>query len=348
MDFYKANSIIPPPSVISSDSIIPPDGQFYTNNALIKPPEMKKEDYQKRTYRYIIDSRDRKLKDNINSYTIHVNEDIHEVLNIQLIYHDFEFNEYNVGIYNNLIYIKTSDTDEATISIDPGVYDAESLMVELNAKLSAYNISVSYLDTQRKYKLSASTGVELNVVTHHPEKSSLPMYNQMLMDKKAELDTVSTNSERYIDLLEEINMLHEKIMAINTYEEDYKPNSIYRVLGFEREDISLSSGEHKILTYPLNLKPERYIVMYLQQAKKYNSTNMNIHQCFAIINDDKGQTYDQNIIKSFNPPLASYKNLKFKFCDYYGNPYDFQNKDHRFEIAITCLKQTRMYGNIFV
>lgn len=348
MDFYKANSIIPPPSVISSDSIIPPDGQFYTTNALIKPPELKKEDYQKRTYRYVIDSRDRKLKDDINSYTINVNEDIQEVTNVQLIYQDFEFNEYNVNIYNNMIYIQISDTDEATISIEPGVYNAESLMVELNDKLSTYNISVSYLDTQRKYKLSASAGVEINVVMHHPEKPLLDDYNQTLNDKKAELSVLTTNSDAYLDLLEEINMLNEKIMAINRYEEDYKSNSIYRILGFEREDVSMSSGEHKILRYPLNLKPERYIVMYLQQAKKYNSTNMKVHQCFAIINDEKGQTYDQNIIKSFNPPLASYKNLRFKFCDYYGNPYDFQNKDHRFEISITCLKQTRMYGNIFV
>lgn len=292
MNIYNEHKVIPP---LDQGGI-----EFYTDNALIKPPELKKEDYKKRFFRYIIDSRDRKSTDEINSYTIKLNEDVHEVMSVQLIYQDFEFNEYNVTNYNNKIYIKVSDSTEQTISIEPGVYDANSLITELNDKLNNdYGITVSYLEPQRKYKFVAgATARTINVI-------------------KNDVD-------------------------------DYKDNSIYRVLGFAREDLVLSANGKHVLAYPINLKPERYIVMYLQQSKNYNSPNNNLHQCFAIINGEKGQTYDQNIIKRFNPPIPSYKNLKFKFVDYYGNPYDFQNKDHRFELEIVCLKQTRMYGNIFV
>jgi hypothetical protein len=277
-----------------------------------------------------------------------LNEDVQEVMSVQLIYQDFEFNEYNVTNNNNKIYIKESDTTEQTISIEPGVYDANSLITELNSKLSSYAISVSYLETQRKYKFVAgATARTINVIRHHPEEASLDNYIQTLDSKKTDLRNSSRGTNEYINLSQEIDELNNKIRDINTFEKDYKEKSIYRVLGFAREDLVLSANEEKTLAYPVHLKPERFIAMYLQQAKNYNSPNNNLHQCFAIINGEKGQTYDQNIVKRFNPPIASYKILKFKFVDYYGNPYDFQNKDHRFELEIVCLKQTRMYGNIF-
>ena len=51
--------------------------------------------------------------------------------------------------------------------------------------------------------------------------------------------------------------------------------------------------------------------------------------------------------KSYYPALPSMKTFSIKFTDYHGNLYDFQNKDHRFEIIFTCYKQTRSYNEIF-
>ena len=51
--------------------------------------------------------------------------------------------------------------------------------------------------------------------------------------------------------------------------------------------------------------------------------------------------------KNFSPPIPKLAKLRIKFFDRFGNPYDFQNVDHRFELLITSAKQRRKYGNIF-
>ena len=132
----------------------------------------------------------------------------------------------------------------------------------------------------------------------------------------------------------------------------YKQNSIGKVLGFGVEDYEMVANVPLEAPYPVDLESSNYIIMYMQQAKNFKSRNNNAHECFAIINKLENASnglvmHENNVIKRFNPPIADLKKLVFKFCDYDGNLYDFQNKDHRFEIVFTCLKQTRCYNEIF-
>lgn len=336
MDFFKENSIIP--------SMENGGQQFYSENALIQPPVTKHEEFARKSFRYIIDSKDRSKTDSLSSYTIYLNEDVQEVISVELIYQDFQFNEYNVTKFSNLMYV-----DGDKISVEPGVYDALTLRDELNSVLETYGLSLSYSDIKRKFKITNSTGFEkkFNVMDYHAEYNNISSINTNLSGKRSELRNLSTSDVGYMELYDDIVHLEKTLNEIRSYRDNYKKNSIYSKLGFGREDLVVAANGEIELDYPINLTTDRYIVMYLQQAKNYNSANNIVHQCFAIINDNKGQTYDQHIKKGFNPPIPSYKKLNFKFCDSYGNPYDFQNKDHRFELVITCLKQTRMYGKIF-
>jgi hypothetical protein len=132
----------------------------------------------------------------------------------------------------------------------------------------------------------------------------------------------------------------------------YLDNSIGKQLGFPINDYDLVANTPFEAPFSLDLENDNYIVMYLQQGKVYQSKHNTTHNCFAIINKSDSCTnglvmFNNIVSKSFNPPIANLSNLVFKFCDYEGNFYDFQNKEHRFELIFTCLKQTRCYNQIF-
>jgi len=132
----------------------------------------------------------------------------------------------------------------------------------------------------------------------------------------------------------------------------YPTNSIGKMLGFAIDNYSLVANTSLEAPYMMDLETENYIIMYMQQAKVYQSKNNNAHNSFAIINKMENSSnglvmFNNNVTKSFNPAIANLTNLVFKFCDYRGNLYDFQNREHRFEIVFTCFKQTRCYNEIF-
>ena len=132
----------------------------------------------------------------------------------------------------------------------------------------------------------------------------------------------------------------------------YPTNSVGKLLGFAIENYTLTTNIPLEAPYMMDLETENYIIMYMQQAKVYQSKNNKAHNAFAIINKMENSSnglvmFNNNVMKSFNPAIANLTNLVFKFCDYNGNLYDFQNREHRFEIVFTCFKQTRCYNEIF-
>jgi hypothetical protein len=139
---------------------------------------------------------------------------------------------------------------------------------------------------------------------------------------------------------------------VDTFEDVYPTNSMGKLLGFGVNNYNIIANIPLEAPYTIDLETENYIIMYMQQAKSYQSKNNNAHNSFAIINKLENSSngivmFNNSVKKSFTPPIASLVNLKFKFCDYKGNLYDFQNKEHRFEIIFTSLNQTRSYSEIF-
>nr|QOI90413.1 hypothetical protein HWQ62_00277 [Pyramimonas orientalis virus] len=216
--------------------------------------------------------------------------------------------DFKFNNYNIHKYNNILHTSIADYEISSGVYDGPTLATELE---SATPFNVSFNELTKKFSFTYGTTVTLNF------KSS----EQRRYDMDTSVDT-------------------------------YPLNSIGKVIGFDIDEYILDPATPLTPPYPVDLETENYIVMFMQQAKVYQSKNNNIHNCFAIINklestSDGIVMIDNAISKTFNPPIASLSNLVFKFCDREGNLYDFQNKDHRFELVFTSLKQTRCYNEIF-
>jgi hypothetical protein len=217
--------------------------------------------------------------------------------------------DFRFNNYNVTKYSNILHTSGGNFTIQEGKYDGQSLATELTSLSST--LAVTYNDITEKLTITSSSDITLQFKS--------PQQRQYDID-----------------------------VMIDTY----MLNSIGRVLGFPIHDYDLLAGVDFEVPNRIDLETENYIVMYMQQAKVYQSKNNNIHNCFAIINKLENSSnglvmFNNSVSKSFNPPIANLNNLMFKFCDYNGNLYDFQNKEHRFELIFTSLKQTRCYNQIF-
>lgn len=285
---------------------------LFKEHAIIPPPESKD---VFRTKRILIDSRDRntKLHPNPNQYTIKIDEGLEDVVSVELAISDFPFNEYNITVNNNRLHVSVQSSPNVyqEITIKPGKYDGEQLAEALQMRL---------------VEIITSSGVSFDVIT-----STLTFSG---------MDGCTFNFKNETPRkFDDDNLVY-----------DYRPRSIGRVLGFLPEAY-LASTEPLTAPHPVDLRNESYIIMNLQRAKVYLSQNNVANQCFAILrleNNDKwlSTLNTEPVRKSFKPPIPDMSSLRFKFVDYYGNAYDFQNKEHRFELIVKTLKQGRKYSEM--
>lgn len=106
------------------------------------------------------------------------------------------------------------------------------------------------------------------------------------------------------------------------------------------------------MPYRVDTSGERYIVMDLTpNAELLTSVNDAINRTFAIIpsSADTNVSWREGaaVEKSWSTPIARLSKVGISFLDYYGNDYDFQNQDHRVELIFRCLAQSqaaRMYA----
>lgn len=133
---------------------------------------------------------------------------------------------------------------------------------------------------------------------------------------------------------------------------DYK-NSLALMLGFQdNNDYSAQGSGPFVLEadYRRNFNFNNYVIMDIDQFDLLKSDDRDLNKSFALI----PKTYnafnliDQpQYIKRFSPPIAKLSKMRIRLYDRFGNDYDFQNVDHRFEMLLTSFKQKRKYANIF-
>lgn len=133
-------------------------------------------------------------------------------------------------------------------------------------------------------------------------------------------------------------------------------NNIHSILGFAKGSYSSSQIGSAPLPhvvnapYRKNFNHNNCIIMYIDQFDTYHSPTTEMNKCFAIIPSvyrNLNISDNAEITKVFSPPIPKLSRLMIKFFDRYGNPYDFQNTEHRFEIILTSHKQPRKYNSIF-
>lgn len=130
-------------------------------------------------------------------------------------------------------------------------------------------------------------------------------------------------------------------------------NNLAMLLGFNNNKNYTASGSGPyVLTAPYrrNFNYNNYIIMDIEQFDILKSPDKDLNKSFAIIpqNYINLNLYDNaNYIKKFSPPIPRLTKLYVKIYDRFGNPYDFQNQDHHFELLLSSYKQKRKYTNIF-
>ena len=130
-------------------------------------------------------------------------------------------------------------------------------------------------------------------------------------------------------------------------------NTLAMLLGFSRykDYASVGSGPYIVGSeFRRNFNFNNYIIMDIDQFDLLKSIDRDLNKSFAMIPknyDSLNLSDNPSYTKYFSPAIPKMTKLRVKMYDRFGNPYDFQNMDHRFEIELTSFKQKRKYGNIF-
>jgi hypothetical protein len=118
-------------------------------------------------------------------------------------------------------------------------------------------------------------------------------------------------------------------------------NALYRVLGFDRKNYSIS-GTTIVAPYRVNLSDDKYIILTIDNATAKVSNHSEIGKAFALIY--KNSTGDVNkyigdnfLQKVFTPPINNLNQWRIRFSDYDGNLYDFQQCNHQLEFSVNCI-----------
>lgn len=231
---------------------------------------------------------------------------------------DFE-DDINDIIKAKLIYFDSPDTSYL-INNNFNIITIILSSTEYIIELSSGNYSVSELNTEIQNKLNTALGSGIITVSYN------------------------TIKDKYI-FTSSSNTFIIKFLNVT--------NNVSTLLGFENKNYNstLISGLNTIeAPYRKNFEYNNYIVMYIDQFDLLKSINSNLNKSFAVIPKQYNilkLNDDIDYVKNFNPYIPKLTKLRVKFYDKYGNPYDFQNMDHRFEIELKSFKQSRKYNDIF-
>jgi hypothetical protein len=123
-------------------------------------------------------------------------------------------------------------------------------------------------------------------------------------------------------------------------------NNLALLLGFcDKKDYE---SVDSVITAPfrVNFDYNNYLIMDIEQFDLLKSSDSELNRTFAVISKTMMtmNVADQfHYIKRFTPPIARLPKLRIRIYDKFGNKYDFQNKDHFFELVIKSCKHKRKY-----
>lgn len=265
-----------------------------------------------RNVRLVVDSRERntRLFPNPNSYEINIPDAILNVGRIKMVSSSFPFSAYLINANNNLLHFTVGST-KYTAMVDIGDYSsgadlATALQSAINAAYGSSAFRVAYVPRTDNFKVSATTAFTLNFMGN---------------------------------------------TFVHTFNENtdvaYKEKTIAAVIGFANKDytsavqaapdayVNVVSSEFR-----KNFDVNDTLVVNVGSVNLNRSTSETVNHSFAVISktgvlDSKTLIYDTHqICKFFTPPIKRLSKLKITITDYYGNPYDFQNQDHRMEFIL--------------
>lgn len=287
--------------------------KFNERNAIIDPP--RNIDIPKQYYRYVISSRDRNIKlwPRQNQYEVHLDENVHDVISVELLKAKIPFTKYLINEYNCRLYF-----DNDFIELEPGSYvNIDDFTEELVIKFREKNIIAKIKKNERSKKIEFEFDRDI-----------------CLKFKGLEMKNGYENVS---------NVLYKSTIGriLGFYQEDYeyKANTMY-VAPYcwniiPDDDIIMKLHGARINYGTSNILNGSFALL-INSSRGENTSVISANNS------------SESHIKVFNPPISSMQKVKISFYDNDGNLYDFNNQDHYIELLFTCFKQTRKYNDIFV
>lgn len=232
---------------------------------------------------------------------------------------------------NDYYFVFDDDIDEV----------ASARLISVDVPFSTYTINMYFNTLWVQVGLNVETAILLDQGDYNLSDLAV-----MLQTKLNAASLGTTFSVTYDARLGKLKFAAGTNFAINFAQ---KTNSLHNLLGFQQKNYASTANEI-ISPYKCNIDFNNYIVMCIDGFDTNKSNIKPLNKSFAIITPkylNLNLADKPNITKNFNPPLARLAKIHVTFFDKYGNPYDFQNIDHRFEIMFHSFKQHRKYQHIF-
>ena len=121
-----------------------------------------------------------------------------------------------------------------------------------------------------------------------------------------------------------------------------------KIIGFKEDKVYTSSNGGFLLSeFRSRFDVNKYIILTVDYMSINNSIDSNVHKSTAIIYENELQINTKALTtpikKYFNPIVPRMQHVRIRLTDYYGNPYDFQNYDHRIDIMYESRKHSMKY-----
>lgn len=300
------------------------------NPAVCKPGEARDEVEEETQTKVVIDSRDRNTRmfPNPNRYDVPLDNDVRDVYKVKLVVAKVPQSAYLIDQTRRHLPFKFGHVD---VDHEDDSYFGGSMEDLKEAQLEAGDYNAQDLAQEMERAMN--------------EKANDP--DTFRVSYVARQDKFVFRSK------EEFTMLWR---GKDTYDFQRVPTSTYRrgnlgrIVGFDKRDAFSKddgSGQERphVLTAPFRRNfsayPD-YVIMRIDGLEQNVSSNPVLDRSFAIITKEDTQDYDIRASHTYDPPVARFNRVRISFYDYEGNPYDFQNQDHRLELLLVSRKQKRL------
>lgn len=266
---------------------------------------------------YFVDSRDRdcSIYAEPNDYVVPTNYVYRNVTSITLLSCVIPNTIYNIYEHNNLIHFEETPTVLLTATIPPGNYDITTLPTAIKTAMEAVGNST--------YTVTVDSTTSRITITSDLSGGT-GVFNLIFAG-----DNVKKGFSGSHAIL--------------------KQDSMGTVLGFL--PIDLSGANSYTATGIVNLNTLPYLLLFLDNIEKYESTETGGSRAFCQIYrnlEGSGGSTNGNTVhniqnsfvntKNFSPPLAKLDKLHISFRDYWGNIIDFNAAEHSLLFEFTSVE----------
>lgn len=264
----------------------------------------------------IVDSRDRdhQLFPNPAKYEITMDEELQDVTTLELVGAELPMISYLVGPKNSAVHFAHGA-----------------------AAIAAGTVSVAVLRTGDYTPHELATEVQRGLT------SALGDVNAVRVNYLPRLDNYEIRSKQKLALY----------FADKSKPGRWAPATAARLLGF---GMAAYESAPDAATDPLfaeavssafrrDFESDRYAILHIDPAYvNYSSTNTAVNKSFAIIpkkSIDMNLCAEQIRTKQFRPPVPKLAKLRITLLDPTGDLYELHNRDHRFELRFTSIRQKK-------